>query len=375
MKSANWIAAILLLIVLSACDTADHGSDNRETEPLPANISGLVNYRERIALTQEAVLEVSLQDVSRQDTEAVLISQQSIKNPGQVPIEFNLEFDRSLIDERMSYAISARLYEGKKLMFVNDEHIPVLTRGAGNTVDILLKRIPEYNYRFKGLAVPKNEPKPDEEKHAGIQLQGMFRYMADAPLFRDCRTNRSFPVAMEGAYIELERAYLNSGVEPGQELMVSISGRYMERPAMEGNHNKVNLIVDKYHKLLDEKECNFQSQSGLTGTYWKLVRLGERTITTPEGMREAHMILGEDDQRVSGNAACNNFFGQFSQDLDKIRFSALGSTMMACPEGMETERDFLKALERATRFTIEGEILELFEGEQSLARLEAVYFQ
>jgi copper homeostasis protein (lipoprotein) len=36
----------------------------------------------------------------------------------------------------------------------------------------------------------------------------MFSYMADAAGFRDCRNGLSFPVAMEGAYIDLERAYL-----------------------------------------------------------------------------------------------------------------------------------------------------------------------
>ena len=68
-----------------------------------------------------------------------------------------------------------------------------------------------------------------------MELTGMFRYMADAALFRDCRTDRSYPVAMEENYIELERAYLNSGVEAGTEVMVELDGRYLERPGMENN--------------------------------------------------------------------------------------------------------------------------------------------
>ena len=32
---------------------------------------------------------------------------------------------------------------------------------------------------------------------SGEPLKGMFRYMADAPLFRDCRDNRQYPVSME----------------------------------------------------------------------------------------------------------------------------------------------------------------------------------
>ena len=80
----------------------------------------------------------------------------------------------------------------------------------------------------------------------GMELEGMFRYMADAALFRDCRNNKSYPVSMEGAYIELERAYLNSGIEPGSEVMAKLRGRFLDRPTMEGNHNIVKLILYRY---------------------------------------------------------------------------------------------------------------------------------
>jgi len=36
----------------------------------------------------------------------------------------------------------------------------------------------------------------------------MFRYLADAAQFEECLTGRSYPVAMEGDYLALERAYL-----------------------------------------------------------------------------------------------------------------------------------------------------------------------
>ena len=89
----------------------------------------------------------------------------------------------------------------------------------------------------------------------GMELEGMFRYMADAALFRDCRDNKSYPVSMEGEYIEAERAYRNSGIEPGSEVMVTLRGRLLERPAMEGNTNRVKLIVDKLDKILPDETC------------------------------------------------------------------------------------------------------------------------
>jgi len=207
----------------------------------------------------------------------------------------------------------------------------------------------------------------------GMELEGMFRYMADAALFRDCRNNKTYPVSMEGQYIELERAYLNSGIKPGEEAMVKLRGRLLERPAMEGNSNIIKLIVDKLHSMLPDKTCAPTVHAELIGTYWKLVELNGETVNTPEGMKEAHMILADAESRVHGNAGCNNFFGQFKTSENTLTFSAMGSTMMACPQAMDTERDFLAALGATTRYEISGLFLKLYAEDQLLARLEAIY--
>ena len=197
--------------------------------------------------------------------------------------------------------------------------------------------------------------------------------MADAALFRDCRNNKTYPVSMEGQYIELERAYLNSGIKPGKEAMVKLRGRLLERPAMEGNSNKIKLIVDKLHSMLPDKTCAPTVHAELIGTYWKLVELNGETVNTPEGMKEAHMILADAESRVHGNAGCNNFFGQFKTSENTLVFSAMGSTMMACPQAMDTERGFLVALGATTRYEISGLFLKLYAEDQLLAQLEAVY--
>jgi len=207
----------------------------------------------------------------------------------------------------------------------------------------------------------------------GMELEGMFRYMADAALFRDCRNNKTYPVSMEGQYIELERAYLNSGIEPGSELMVKLRGRLLERPAMEGNNNKVKLIVDNLDKILPDETCSPAVHAELIGTYWRLAELNGEMVNTPEGMKEAHMILAGAESRVHGNAGCNNFFGQFKTSENTLTFSALGSTMMACPQAMDTERGFLVALGATTRYEISGLFLKLYAEDQLLAQLEAVY--
>ncbi len=326
-------------------------------------ISGTISYRERIALSPQAAVEIALQDVSLADAPAKNIAQQRITNPGQVPIHFELAYQPEDIDDRMSYAIQARILEGESLMFINDTHTPVLTRGAGNQVDMMLVRV-------QGNEPAAESPRQDS---AGMALEGMFRYLADAAVFRDCRSGKTFPVAMEADYIRLERAYLETREEPGSELMVRLRGRYLERPTMEGDRNEVQLIIDQVEEVLPGKACQPGHHASLTDTYWKLLELDGEAVTTPEGMREAHVILASSESRAHGFAGCNNFFGGYQFDGDTLTFSAMGSTMMACPQGMDTEQAFLSALGQTTRFTISGQFLQIYTEDQLLARLEAVY--
>jgi putative lipoprotein len=109
----------------------------------PAAITGTATYRERIALPPGAVLEVELLDVSRQDVAAVRIAQRSIPVHGQVPIAFTLPFDPARIEERLTYAVRAGIRVGGQVMFRTDRIFPVLTRGAGHSVDLLLVRARE----------------------------------------------------------------------------------------------------------------------------------------------------------------------------------------------------------------------------------------
>ena len=47
--------------------------------------------------------------------------------------------DASLIQPHMSYAVTARIEEGGKLLFINDLRYSVVTRGAPAHVDMVLR--------------------------------------------------------------------------------------------------------------------------------------------------------------------------------------------------------------------------------------------
>jgi putative lipoprotein len=134
---------IACLFFATACtDMLPAGSDaDQHGKAGMQRVTGTVFYRERMLLPPGAVVEVSLRDVSRADAPARLVARQIIEEPPAPPIPFVLKYDSAKIDPRMSYAVRAVVRYQGRLLFTSDTHYPVITRGAGNTVDILVKRV------------------------------------------------------------------------------------------------------------------------------------------------------------------------------------------------------------------------------------------
>jgi putative lipoprotein len=107
----------------------------------PSSVTGTVTYRERMALTPGAVVEVKLLDVSIADASAKTVASQTIKPEHQVPIPFELVYDPAEIDARFTYAVRATIRDRDQLLFTTDRSYRVLTRGSPNHVDLVLVRV------------------------------------------------------------------------------------------------------------------------------------------------------------------------------------------------------------------------------------------
>jgi heat shock protein HslJ len=84
-------------------------------------------------------------------------------------------------------------------------------------------------------------------------------------------------------------------------------------------------------------------------------------------------LAAGDGNRVRGFSGCNRFTGGYELNDGRLRFGQLASTRMACVKGMEQEQRFLDALGKTMRFTIHGDGLALYSGdEQLILRFEAV---
>jgi len=197
-----------------------------------------------------------------------------------------------------------------------------------------------------------------------LPMSGMFTYMADAPAFVECLSGMSMPVAMEGGYIDLERAYLRAGMAAGAPLMALVEGRVVRRMPMEGPGPVPTLVVDRFLRLEPAAECPPRfGNAALRDTYWKLTVAGGEAVVPAKDQPEPHLVLRTEADRVAGSDGCNRLVGSYVLEGDRITFSQLASTLMACPAGEETARRFTAALAAAQRWRVLGRQLELSDAD------------
>lgn len=113
---------LLMSGLLAACGTTTSGGK--------ASLDGEVFYLQRIALPPSAQVTVSLQDVSLADAPAQELAKQSLESGRQVPLAFHLEYDRNALKPGHSYAVSARIEDSGRLLFITTEQHSVKLDGS-----------------------------------------------------------------------------------------------------------------------------------------------------------------------------------------------------------------------------------------------------
>ena len=111
----------------------------------------------------------------------------------------------------------------------------------------------------------------------------------------------------------------------------------------------------------------------LLETYWKVVEInGQPVINPATNQKEAHIILKKEGNRLQGSGGCNNLMGSYElMEGNRIKFSSVASTMMACPD-MSIESALGKAIEMADNYAINGKFLMLHKAKMApLVKFEA----
>ena len=114
-----------------AGDADGPGAEARDAQAT-ATLSGRVTYLPRIALPPDAVLTVRLEDVSRADAAADVLTEHTEATAGrQVPLPFTLRYSPDSVQTRHRYVVRAEIRtDDGTLLWLSDTVHPVLTGGA-----------------------------------------------------------------------------------------------------------------------------------------------------------------------------------------------------------------------------------------------------
>lgn len=150
---AKVMPALCLAIAVLTCASAAVAADQAQTPPSKSDsnealaakalmVEGTVSYRERMALPPNAVLQVSVEDVSLMDAPAKLLAQhQEVLGGKQVPLAFAIPVAPELLQAGHRYGVRATIMVDGQLRFTSTRHYPVLTPGATHRHELLLQAV------------------------------------------------------------------------------------------------------------------------------------------------------------------------------------------------------------------------------------------
>jgi uncharacterized lipoprotein YbaY len=119
-------AAAAAALVLAAC-----GGDDAASPTVAGTVVAPPEAPPIDQLPVNAVLTVTLEDVSRADAPATVLSEQDIELDGETfPVAFELPYQLGDIADANTYRVAARVTSSGDLLMISDTVIPVITRGA-----------------------------------------------------------------------------------------------------------------------------------------------------------------------------------------------------------------------------------------------------
>jgi len=122
--------------------------------------------------------------------------------------------------------------------------------------------------------------------------------------------------------------------------------------------------------LLQCKSSKTTTATTVENTRWKLSEMNGTPVITPDNGKDVYFLLS--DKKVQGFAGCNTITGSYTLSGEKITFNTASTRMMCGKEQMDIEEFYTYALTHAASYKIDGNTLELYEGETSLAEFQAV---
>jgi putative lipoprotein len=140
-KQARNLVLPLALFFFAVIFTPALAQSTATNDSASKTVTGTVSYRQRIALPDDALVKVVIEDISYPDTPPVSIAEQEITSSGkQVPIAFAVRYDPSVLIPGHHYRILASITAHDHLLFSSTAH-PVFTPGAPASVNIRVDQV------------------------------------------------------------------------------------------------------------------------------------------------------------------------------------------------------------------------------------------
>jgi putative lipoprotein len=135
-KALLLVMSLVVGLIVAGCQSPEQQAEVKNN----VTVTGTIVYRERIALPDNALVTVTLQDISLADAPAEIIEVQRFETKGaQVPLNFEIAYDANRIKQGHSYSISARIEVDEKLRFINDTvHFVINDRDKTKHVEVRL---------------------------------------------------------------------------------------------------------------------------------------------------------------------------------------------------------------------------------------------
>jgi heat shock protein HslJ len=99
----------------------------------------------------------------------------------------------------------------------------------------------------------------------------------------------------------------------------------------------------------------------LGGTTWKLVSYGPPASATPAIPNASATLTFDKDGKVSGNAGCNSFSGNYTLSGSQVSFGPIAATLMACSDAsMQQEAAVFSVLAGSRKYKLDAGVLTIF---------------
>ncbi|MEX0614537.1 MAG: META domain-containing protein, partial [Methylophaga sp.] len=245
---------------------------------------------------------------------------------------------------------------------INDAQHLTLLNQQGQIIDS------EHNYQLQSNANFK-------AIYPTLKMRGLYQTDENGSFFSECLTGQRWSVAPEADYSALEKRYADMRQAPQQSLLVSAQAKVLPSDNNSSESRPAGILqITTFTGIWPGETCGRPGyKENLLDTYWKLTRLQNQPVIVSDNQREPSLTLSSgNDPQISGSDGCNRIIGSYQLKANKLKFSKIASTMMACPDDTNIAQRYHGVLEQVQFWKIHGQYLELSDKDgKLLARFQA----